>query len=142
MVKKMNEACVLLVDDERFIRNFVGRLLLDLNIKEVLKAIDGADAVKKLQIHLDHIDLILLDLEMPNMNGFEVVQAIRNGEAGVNSNLPVLILTGHGQEGAVKHAVNLGIHGFIVKPMSKQALENGINAALSGNAIDPEKVNN
>ena len=142
MVKQMNEACVLLVDDEIFIRKLVGRLLSELNIKEVLTAEDGADAVNKLQTYVDHIDLILLDLEMPNMNGFEVVQAIRNGEAGVNSNLPVLILTGHGQEGAVKHAVNLGIHGFMVKPMSKQTLEKGIKAALSGNAIDPEKLKN
>lgn len=142
MVKKLEDARILLVDDEHFTRQLVGRLLFDLNIKQVITAIDGADAVEKLQTTVLKIDLILLDLEMPNMNGFEVVQAIRDGKAGKDSDLPVLILTGHGQEEAVKHAVNLGVHGFMVKPMSKLALEKGIKAALSGTLINPEKLKN
>jgi len=142
MPKNLNQARVLLVDDEQFIRQLVGRLLRDLGIEEVITADDGVDAVQKLQTHSGRIDLVILDLEMPNMNGFQVVQAIRDGKAGVNVDLPVLILTGHGQEEAVKLAVNLGIHGFMVKPMSKDALEKGIKTALSGSLIDPAKLNN
>ena len=142
MTKNLNDARILLVDDEHFIRQLVSRLLRDMDVKDVQTADDGEDAVKKLQTYVGRIDLVILDLEMPNMNGFQVTQAIRDGKAGVEPDLPILILTGHGQEDAVKHAVDLGIHGFMVKPMSRDTLEKGIRTALSGNPIDPAKLDN
>ncbi|MFC1673855.1 response regulator [Pseudomonadota bacterium] len=128
---------ILLVDDEQFIRQLVARLLRDIGVKEVMMASDGEEAVKKLGTYAGRIDLVILDLEMPNKNGFKVVQEIRDGSVGVNPELPVVILTGHGQQDAVKLAVDLGVHGFMVKPMSKDVLEKRIKIALSSGPIDP-----
>ena len=128
---------ILLVDDEQFIRQLVARLLRDMGVKEVTLASDGKDALEKLSTYGGRIDLIILDLEMPNMNGFQLVQKIRNGEAHVDADIPIIILTGHGQQEAVKAAVDLGVHGYLVKPMSKDALEKRIQVALSSGTIDP-----
>lgn len=129
---------VLLVDDEQFIRQLVGRLLRDIGVKEVTMADDGLDAVNKLSTFAGRIDLIILDLEMPNMNGFQLVKKVRAGETQAPADMPIIILTGHGQQDAVQAAINLGVHGYLVKPMSKDALEKRIKIALSSGTIDPK----
>ena len=131
---------VLLVDDEQFIRSLVARMLRDLDVGEIIVANDGAEAIEKLSTHSGRIDLMILDLEMPKMNGFQVVQKIRKGEGNINSDLPIIILTGHGQEEAVKAAVDLGIHGFLTKPMSKDALSKKIKRAIDSGPIDPKII--
>lgn len=128
---------ILLVDDEQFIRQLVARLLRDMGVQEVTLASDGQDAMEKLATYAGRIDLVILDLEMPNMNGFQLVQKVRNGEAHVDADMPIIILTGHGQQEAVQAAINLGVHGYLVKPMSKDALEKRIKMALSSGTIDP-----
>lgn len=128
---------ILLVDDEQFIRQLVARLLRDMGVKTVVMANDGDEAIKKLVTSGGRVDLMILDLEMPNMNGFEVVKQVRSGDVNVAKDLPIIILTGHGQEDAVKAAVKLGVHGFLVKPMSRDALEKSINVALKSGTIDP-----
>jgi len=128
---------VLLVDDEQFIRQLVARLLGEIGVKEVFTANDGDEAIKRLTTYAGRIDLVILDLEMPNRNGFQVVRDIRSGNTQINPDLPIIILTGHGQEEAITAAVNLGIHGFLVKPMSKDALIKRIRAALTTGRIDP-----
>ncbi len=131
---------VLLVDDEKFIRNLVARMLRDLDVGEIIVADDGEEAIQKLSTHFGRIDLMILDLEMPRMNGFQVVQKVRKGENGINPELPIIILTGHGQEGAVKAAVNLGIHGFVAKPVSIDALSKKIKRAINFGPIDTKII--
>lgn len=128
---------VLLVDDEQFIRSLVARVLRELGVGEIQVAKNGEEAIEKLSSHTARIDLMLLDLEMPAMNGFQVVQKIRSGEANIDQDLPIIILTGHGQEKAVKAAVGLGIHGFLTKPISKDALAKKIKRAINHGPIDP-----
>ena len=129
---------ILLVDDEQFIRQLVARLLRDMGVRDVMVASDGEDALKKLSTYGERIDLMILDLEMPNMNGFQVVKEVRSGAAHVNPELPIIILTGHGQEDAVKTALALGVHGFVVKPMSRDTLDKRIRVAMSSGMIDPK----
>ncbi|HEY9080290.1 response regulator [Magnetovibrio sp.] len=140
MVQSLENLVVLLVDDEQFIRQLVARLLRDMGVREVMTAEDGEDAVKKLNTYAGRIGLVILDLEMPNKNGFQVIQEVRRGTLNIDPNLPIIILTGHGQQGAVKSAVKLGVHGFLVKPMSRDALEKRIKVALSSGPIDPARL--
>lgn len=142
MGKSIENLIVLLVDDEQFIRQLVGRLLRDVGVKEVMTATDGEEAVKKLNTYGGRVDLVILDLEMPNKNGFQVVQEVRNGAVGVDPQLPIIILTGHGQEDAVRSAVKLGVHGFLVKPMSRDALEKRMKIALESGPIDSSRLEN
>lgn len=133
---------VLLVDDEQFMRQLVARLLRDMGVSEVSMAHDGEDALSKLATGSGRINLMILDLEMPNMNGFQVVQKVRNGGAGVPTDLPIIILTGHGKEEAIKAAIKLGVHGYLVKPMSKGDLEKRIQIAMRSGTIDPKILEN
>ena len=138
MTSPYDKLSILLVDDEQFIRELVARLLREMGVKTVIMASDGEVAIKKLSAAAGRIDLMILDLEMPRMNGFQVVQKVRRGDNDIKKDMPVIILTGHGQEDAVKKAVSLGVHGFMVKPMSRDVLEKRISQAMSSGPINPK----
>ena len=106
----------------------------------VSSATDGVNGLKLLDESEDGFDLIICDLEMPNMDGFEFVRKLRGKAPSNNADTPVLIVTGHSEEESVHSAIEAGIHGYLVKPVSKQALEKRIIAALSSSAIDPEML--
>ncbi|MBF0249751.1 MAG: response regulator [Alphaproteobacteria bacterium] len=130
---------VLVIDDEPFIRQLITRLLRDMPVKEVQIANDGDEGLKKLRVQGDRIDLVILDLEMPTLNGFQVLKALRAGDVG-HSDLPVIILTGHGEQQAIQAAVQLGIHGYVVKPMSGETLAKNIKRALTKGRIPVEAL--
>ncbi len=130
----MKSLNILVIDDEPFIRNLIARLLRDLGVRKVVEAKDGAEGLNKVSLH---IDLIICDLEMPNMDGFEFVRQLRTLDSIPKPTVPVLILTGHGDENSVRGAIDLGINGYLVKPVSKQALESRISKAVTSPMIDP-----
>jgi len=74
--------------------------------------------------------VILLDLAMPGMNGFQFIEAVRGMATPEHSEVPILVLTGHGEITAVKLAAKLGISGYLVKPVSRVTLEKQVRRAL------------
>jgi len=129
---------ILVIDDEPFIRKLIGRMLYELNVKHVVDAEDGADGLTKVKQSRYGFDVIICDLEMPNMNGFEFVRNLRSDKTVPNPGVPVLILTGHSDEDNVHDSVKLGIHGFLTKPVSKANLEKRILSAMTSPPIDPK----
>lgn len=121
---------VLVVEDERFTRQLVLRLLRDLGCREIQDAVDGADGLARLQQMHPPPDLVLLDLAMPGMNGFEFIQRVREMSAPERRDVPIVVLTGHGTEAAVRRAAELGISGYVVKPVARATLEKQILRAL------------
>ena len=108
---------IMVVDDSVSIRQVVSRLMEDQGW-QVLTAKDGIDALDKLSE--SHPDLIVLDIEMPRMNGYEFLGALK-AQVGVE-NIPVVVLT---SRTATKHrdkAKALGAKGFIVKPYNDDEL--------------------
>ncbi|MCW8834989.1 MAG: response regulator [Rhodospirillales bacterium] len=135
--KQFENKAVLVIDDEPMMRKLLGGLLHDIGFTNVYEAEDGAEALKRLETSSD-IDVVLCDLEMPIIGGLEFVGMLRSSKAALNPQVPVLIVTGHGLQKNVRDAVNLGIHGFLVKPVSRKALEDRIVRALKSSAIDPD----
>ena len=132
---------LLVIDDEDFIRRLIVRVLYDLEIDGVIEARDGIEALKFVKMAPTGFDAIICDLEMPNMNGIDFVRQLR-GDANVSiSRTPVLILTGHSMEGKIKEVVELGIHGFLAKPVSKGTLEKRLIDAVTSPPIDPKVLN-
>ena len=129
---------ILVIDDEPFMRKLIIRVLYELEIQNVTEADDGAEALEKVKDSMNDFDLIICDLEMPNMDGFDFVKRLRGMTGFPNAAIPVLIVTGHSDPESVKGAVEAGIHGYLVKPISKQTLEERIIAALTSPLIDPE----
>ena len=131
---------ILVIDDEPFMRKLIIRVLYELEIERVAEANDGAEALEKVKDSMNALDLIICDLEMPNMDGFEFVKCLREMTGFPNADIPILIVTGHSDPESVKGAVEAGIHGYLVKPISKQALEERIMAALTSSLIDPNML--
>lgn len=131
---------VLIIDDEPFIRDLIGRVLRDQGVPKVYYAANGRVAFEIMMTLTDRLDIVICDLEMPEMDGFGFVERLRKHDDSHLASLPVLILTGHSQKGNVEMAVKLGIHGFLTKPVSVKDLTTRIQKALTSPSIDPNQL--
>ncbi len=104
---------ILVVDDEPRMRRFV-RMNLDLEGYEVLEADTGLAALEK--VRDDMPDLVLLDVAMPEMDGFETLERIREVSA-----VPVIMLTVKSDEADRIHGLDLGADDYVTKPFSPRS---------------------
>ncbi|MCC7367517.1 MAG: response regulator [Chloroflexi bacterium] len=121
---------ILLVDDDRRVRQLVG-LTLPADDYELSFAEDGADAIRA-AMRL-HPDLILLDYAMPGIHGVDVCMAIR-AEAST-ARIPIIMLTGHGDDETRRRSAAAGANGFLTKPFSPLSLEETIRALLGVESV-------
>jgi len=120
---------ILVVDDEKGLVKLI-RLNLEQDGFEVVEANNGAEAMEKLRVTLP--DLVLLDVMMPDMDGFQVLKMIR--EIG---NTPVIMLTAKGEESDIVRGLELGADDYITKPFSPKILTSRIRAVLRrGSYVD------
>ncbi|MCI2056478.1 MAG: EAL domain-containing protein [Oscillibacter sp.] len=103
---------ILIADDQVINRRILGNLLQ--NNYNILEAENGEVALKCLHEHADLISAVLLDIVMPVMNGYEVLEAMR--EDPVLSKIPVIVSSQMEGDAAELHALSLGAHDFIAKP--------------------------
>lgn len=108
---------VMVVDDSVTVRKVTGRLL-ERNGMNVLTAKDGVDAMALLQEHTP--DVMLLDIEMPRMDGFEVASKVREDEA--LKHLPIIMITSRSGQKHRDRAMALGVNDYMSKPYQEAAL--------------------
>ena len=113
---------ILVVDDEERMVRFI-RLNLEHDGFQVVEAFSGQQAMDKLRETLP--DLILLDVMMPDFDGFEVLRLIRE-----NHDIPVIMLTAKGEEDDRVHGLELGADDYITKPFSPRELVSRVRAVL------------
>jgi DNA-binding response OmpR family regulator len=101
---------VLIIEDDRFLRELMVRKLKTENF-EVIEAEDGAEGLKK--IKEEKPDLVLLDLILPEMDGFEVLEQKRKDEE--IKNIPVIILSNLGQKEEIDRGLQLGAKDYLIK---------------------------
>ena len=101
---------VLVVEDQEINRDVLGAILED--DYEVLYAENGVEALEQMQAHLEDLSIVLLDLMMPLMDGFEVLRRVRADQR--LSNIPIIVLTA--EKSAELKALQLGAADFITKP--------------------------
>jgi DNA-binding response OmpR family regulator len=111
---------VLVVDDNQYMRKLVRNLLLNIGIKDVHEAADGIDGLEAIRTIMP--DLVILDWEMPLLNGPEMVRIVRSPGVFPGSEVPIIMLTAHGERWRVVEAVRLGVNEFMVKPVSAKGL--------------------
>ncbi|AZM96033.1 response regulator transcription factor [Vreelandella venusta] len=121
-------AKVLVVDDEP---NIVLSLefLMEQAGFQVVTAYDGEAALER--INDSAPDLLLLDISLPGISGFDVLEHLRRSEA--TSQLPVIMLTAHGRDIEREKGLALGADDYITKPFSTQSLIEKVKSLLSGN---------
>ncbi len=122
---------ILVVDDEERIRQSLNGILKDEGY-EVLEAKDGLQALK--QIESDPPELVLLDIWMTGMDGMEVLERMK----GQVPNLPVIMISGHGNIELAVKAVKLGAYDFIEKPLSLEKVLLTVNNALLFSKLEQE----
>lgn len=112
----------LIVDDSYTMRNMVSITLKDEGF-DVESAEDGIDALNK--ISSNKFDLIITDINMPNMNGIEFVKNLRNNDDYKYT--PVLVLTTEGGEDKKEEGKKVGATGWIIKPFDPEILMGAVN---------------
>jgi len=110
-------------------RAFLKRLLGSLGVEQVLTAENGWKGLKSVAKWGREIDIVILDMHMPILDGLGFLTRLRSKNSPY-PDLPVLILTGDHDESVVRDCVDLGVHGFVVKPVDIDTLGARLNAAL------------
>ncbi len=122
MAKKEDAKLILIVDDEARMRRFI-QMNLELEGYRVIEASNGLQAIDKVREDLP--DLVLLDVMMPEMDGFEALSIIRE-----TSVVPVIMLTVRDDEDDIVKGLSLGADDYITKPFSPRELSGRIQAVL------------
>lgn len=118
----------LIVDDDKFSRTFVKTALYQIGIKNTKEASTTQEAAEILRSYKIHV--VLLDQQMPEQSGLELARNIKGGTIGDDKNLPIIMVTIDTKEKTVMDAKNIGIHEYLVKPISPLALKKRICTAL------------
>jgi len=102
------------------------RDILNFQKFEVIEAINGKSAVESVQENYNKIDLILMDLQLPDINGLEVIQKIKIMPE--SENIPIIVVSAHAMESDIKKCKDAGCVDYIIKPINVQEFINKINS--------------
>jgi len=123
----MPELKILIVDDSATMRKIVKHQLGRLGYSNVVEAENGRQGLEKLS--QEPVDLVILDWNMPEMNGLQFVQTVRANEAF--KDLPILMLTTVSTPDEVMAAIKAGVNGYIAKPFTGEVLQEKISQVLN-----------
>jgi two-component system chemotaxis response regulator CheY len=116
----IQQLTLLVVDDNPFMRGLVRNLLANIGVKTIYEAADGIAALD--MIRQVTPDVVVLDWEMPLLNGAELVRIVRSPGAFPTPDLPIIMLTGHGERRRIVEAAKLGVNEVLCKPVSAKAV--------------------
>ena len=108
----------LIVDDSRATRTIIKRMLTDVGF-EVVEATDGVDALRRLK-EIGQADVLLVDWNMPEMNGYDLVCAIRGDHQ--YDKVPLMMVTSETEMGQMAKALEAGANEYVMKPFTKEVI--------------------
>ena len=126
---------ILVVDDSKVMREMIVACLRVVEDFTFTHAASGLEAIEKLA--LQPFDLVVLDLNMPDIGGFEVIEFIR-GQHQLQS-LPILVVTTRGDEGSRARALGAGASQFMTKPFAPDAILANVRAMLRRDAAGSDE---
>ena len=132
----MEDTLILIVDDEARMRKLIKDFLNAKNYK-IIEAKDGEEALEVFELNKEKINLVLLDVMMPKIDGWTVLRKIRQ-----ESKVPVIMLTARGEEQDELFGFELGVDEYISKPFSPKILVARIQAILNRTMGERKKVKN
>lgn len=117
---------ILVAEDETDIRELIAFSLVNIGGFQVVKAKNGADAVEKAKAEIP--DLILMDVRMPQMTGYEACAKLK--ETPATKDIPVVFLSAKGQEQEIKQGMKAGAEEYILKPFAPDVLTDQVRDIL------------
>jgi two-component system cell cycle response regulator DivK len=118
------ERTILIVDDNRDGRELAAKILKAKGFR-IIEAIDGEDALQKV---MEKPDLVLMDISLPKLDGYEVTRRLKSQE--IYKDIPVIALTAHAMKGDREKALAAGCDGYIPKPINIRELPDQVEKFL------------
>jgi two-component system, sensor histidine kinase and response regulator len=119
----------ILLAEDNVVNQKLAVRLLEKRESTVLVASNGREAVAALE--KESFDLVLMDLQMPGMDGFEATSAIREKETTSGTHIPIIAMTAHAMKGDRERCLAAGFDGYVSKPVRPQELFEAITALVS-----------
>jgi two-component system, chemotaxis family, chemotaxis protein CheY len=110
----------LIAEDNRFMREICRTILASYGARDVVEATDGAEALEFFKERVP--DIIILDLHMPILDGFDVLRMVRDRATSPNPCVPVIVMSAHSERSRIIQARDLGANEYLVKPVSARAI--------------------
>ena len=126
---QIQSLAVLVVDDNQYTRKMIRNLLVNCGVKDVFEANDGIAALDAIRSIAP--DVVVLDWEMPLLSGAELVRIVRSPGVFPMPDIPIIMLSAHGERWRVVEAVRLGVHEYLVKPVSAKSIYDRLVAIVS-----------
>jgi len=126
MVDDIGAMKVLIVEDQDEVRDMLRSMMVEIGVGHISGASDGRDALAIYKENSHHLDLVVCDWNMPNMNGLEFLQNLRE----INTDIPFLMLTGRADFDSVVQAKSNGVTAYISKPFTPDQLERKLNSIM------------
>ncbi len=137
-IVKMSSVNVLVVEDDTFVQKVISRLLDKIGVASVVVTGSGEEALKHLA-HADPeeppIDIVICDIEMPGMNGFEFTRSVRYGTLPQYKDVSILMLTAVDSDENVRRGKIHKIDAFLIKPPTEDMLRNNMVRALGSSPV-------
>ena len=118
--KLIQSISVLIVEDNQYMRKVVRNILVNIGVKNIHEAGDGIAGLEAIRMFAP--DLVILDWEMPLLNGAELVRIVRSPGVFPMPDVPIIMLSGYGERWRVLEAARLGVNEYLVKPVSAKAI--------------------
>ena len=135
MIEYAKNLTLLYVEDNQDAREMTSIILEDF-FGEVILGVDGVDGFQKFQQH--SIDLVITDINMPNMNGIEMCEKIRE----IDNDIPLIVLSAHNEDTYFMQSIQIGVNGYILKPIDIEQLTNLINRVVQNQKYAKEAKEN
>jgi two-component system chemotaxis response regulator CheY len=124
----MKQAALLASTKVLYLRKVVRTLLMSIGVRTIYEAADGTAGLE--QIRRLAPDVVILDWQMPGLDGPGFVRTVRSPATFCSPNVPIIMLTGHSERARVLEAIEIGVNAFLLKPVSSQALQERLLAVL------------
>ncbi|HLG85824.1 MAG TPA: response regulator [Alphaproteobacteria bacterium] len=129
----LSQLLVMIIDDNRFIRRLVHEILRGFNVGFIVEAENGADAMEKFKVAKP--DIVFCDWLMQPTTGLELLREVRAGRTALSSNTPVIMMTGQLDVDSVLAARDLGVSGYLAKPVTVDGVMTRIVDVVGASAM-------
>ncbi len=126
---------ILYVEDNDDVREQTQKLLSNF-FDEIIIAIDGKDGLKKFEEHKDSLNIVFTDINMPNMNGIEMLEGIRK----INTTIPCIVISAHNESNFFLQTIKLGVDGYLLKPINVQQFLDTLTKILQREKLRIENI--
>jgi len=116
-VSRLKDITVLYCEDENSLRDVTGGILKSFTKKQFI-CVDGAEGLESFKSNQDEIDLVITDVNMPNMSGLEMAKEIK----AINANIPIIVATAFSNSEYLLEAIDLGVDKYVLKPINIKKL--------------------